>query len=559
MPNMQGKRAFLELLRQEGVDKIFGNPGTTELPLMDALAVETGIDYVLGLNESAVMAMADGYAQASGKVAVCNVHVAPGLGNAMGMLYDAKKAGSPVLVTAGQHDQAFTFQEPILWDDLATMARPLVKWSVEVTRLVDLPRAVHRAIKTALAPPMGPVFLSLPVDVLQDTAEIDLGRPTRVARNLRGDPEAVAAAAKLLARAKSPVLIAGDAVAQSDAHAEMVALAELLGAPVYAEGIPSRATFPSTHPLFQSNMQRLSPQIRAALEPHDVLFSVGGDLFTQSLPTKADPVPPTTAIIHLDTDPWELGKNHPEEIAILGDPKSTLPDIIAALKAELGAEGLKRGAVRLDAAKKSAATRLAALHKEADALASATPVKPLALMKAIGDLVPKDAVIVEEALSSADRMRFLIPSLDSKSWYGLRGGGIGWGVPATIGIKLAQPSRPVVGIIGDGSSMYAIQALWSAAHHRIGCAVFVILNNGSYRILKQRMNAMREYAAQADHYPAMDLVDPAIDFVGLAASLGVKGARAGSVAEFRDIFKRAVAGDAPFLIDVAMDRAFKPV
>ena len=169
MPSYQGKRAFLELLRQEGVDMIFGNPGTTELPLMDALAVETGINYVLGLNESSVMAMADGYAQASGKVAVCNVHVAPGLGNAMGMLYDARKASSPVLVTAGQHDQAFTFQEPILWADLADMARPLVKWSVEVTRLVDLPRAVHRAVKTALAPPMGPVFLSLPVDVLQDT------------------------------------------------------------------------------------------------------------------------------------------------------------------------------------------------------------------------------------------------------------------------------------------------------------------------------------------------------------------------------------------------------
>jgi benzoylformate decarboxylase len=180
-------------------------------------------------------------------------------------------------------------------------------------------------------------------------------------------------------------------------------------------------------------------------------------------------------------------------------------------------------------------------------------------MKAVGDLLPKDAVIVEEALSSADRMRFLIPSLDSRSWYGLRGGGIGWGVPATIGVKLAQPSRPVVGIIGDGSSMYAIQALWSAAHHKIGCAVFVILNNGSYRILKQRMNAMREYAAQADHYPAMDLVDPEIDFVGLAAALGVKGARAGSVAEFREIFKRAVAGNEPFLIDVAMDRSFKPL
>jgi benzoylformate decarboxylase len=559
MPSYQGKRAFLELLRQEGVDMIFGNPGTTELPLMDALAVETGINYILGLNESSVMAMADGYAQASGKVAVCNVHVAPGLGNAMGMLYDARKASSPVLVTAGQHDQAFTFQEPILWADLAEMARPLVKWSVEVTRLVDLPRAVHRAIKTALAPPMGPVFLSLPVDVLQETADMDLGKPTRVAQGLRGDPDAIAAAARLLAAARSPVLISGDAVAQSDALAEVVALAELIGAPVYAEGIPSRATFPTTHGLFQGIMGRLAPQIREALSKHDVLFSIGADLFTQSLPTKVDPVPPGLQIIHLDTDPWELGKNHTADVAILAEPKTTLPELTAALRKLMGQGATEQAEKRRAAIEKDTAGRLAATRKEAEALASRTPLHPLALMKMIGETLPKDAIVVEEALSSADRMRNLIPSLDAKSWFGLRGGGIGWGVPATIGVKLAQPKRPVVGIIGDGSAMYTAQALWSAAHHKIGCAVFVILNNASYRILKQRMNAMREYAAQADHYPAMDLVDPAIDFVGLAGSLGVRSARASTLEEVRAHLKAALSRDEPFLIDVSMDRNFKPV
>lgn len=559
MPSYQGKRAFLELLRQEGVDMIFGNPGTTELPLMDALAVETGINYILGLNESSVMAMADGYAQASGKVAVCNVHVAPGLGNAMGMLYDARKASSPVLVTAGQHDQAFTFQEPILWADLAEMARPLVKWSVEVTRLVDLPRAVHRAIKTALAPPMGPVFLSLPVDVLQETADMDLGRPTRVAQGLRGDPDAIAAAERLLATARSPVLISGDAVAQSDALAEVVALAELIGAPVYAEGIPSRATFPTTHGLFQGIMGRLAPQIREALTKHDVLFSIGADLFTQSLPTKVDPVPPGLQIIHLDTDPWELGKNHTADVAILAEPKTTLPELTAAVRKLMGQGGAEQAEKRRAAIEKDTAGRLAATRKEAEALASRTPLHPLALMKMIGETLPKDAIVVEEALSSADRMRNLIPSLDAKSWFGLRGGGIGWGVPATIGVKLAQPKRPVVGIIGDGSAMYTAQALWSAAHHKIGCAVFVILNNASYRILKQRMNAMREYAAQADHYPAMDLVDPAIDFVGLAGSLGVRSVRASTLEEVREHLKAALSRDEPFLIDVSMDRNFKPV
>src|SRR5207249_710257 len=217
---MSGKRAFLELLKQEGVDIIFGNPGTTELPLMDALAVENDLRYVLGLQEAAVMAMADGYAQASGKLAVVNLHVAPGLGNAMGMLYDAQKAGSPILVTAGQHEQSFNATEPILWADLPPIARPLVKWSDEVHRLADLPLMVHRAAKTAMAPPTGPVFLSLPGDILKLEADIDLMAPTRIAPNVRGDKAAIEAAAKILAEAKRPIIMAGDAVAQSRAHAE---------------------------------------------------------------------------------------------------------------------------------------------------------------------------------------------------------------------------------------------------------------------------------------------------------------------------------------------------
>src|SRR5215470_722405 len=235
MPLMSGKRTFLELLRQEGVEVIFGNPGTTELPLMDALAVETVPRYVLGLQEGAVMAMAGGYAQASGRLAAVNIHVAPGLGNAMGMLYDAQKAGAPILVTAGQHDQSFAVTEPILWAELPELARPFVKWAAEVRRLADLPRLLHRAAKTALAPPTGPVFLSLPGDILKAEGEIDLSAPTRVASQMRGDPAAVKQAATILATAERPVILAGDAVARSDALAELVTLADAIGAPVHLE------------------------------------------------------------------------------------------------------------------------------------------------------------------------------------------------------------------------------------------------------------------------------------------------------------------------------------
>jgi len=558
LPAMSGKRAFLELLKQEGVDIIFGNPGTTELPLMDALAVDNELRYVLGLQEATVIGMADGYAQASGKLAVVNLHVTPGLGNAMGMLYDAQKAGSPILVTAGQHDQDFNTTEPILWADLPPIARPLTKWSAEVHRLADLPRLVHRAAKTALAPPTGPVFLALPGDILKAEGELDLLGPTRIAPRLRGDPAAVAEAAALLARAERPLIIAGDAVTQGRAHAELVELAELLGAPVYSELVPSTASFPASHPLFRGGMTRMQGPIRKILEQYDVLFSVGGDLFTLSLPSDIEPMPPGLTLIHLDTDAWEIGKNYPPKVAILGDPKTTLPDITKAVRDAMssGARGVARE--RLENAKRASLAEREALKTKARALAEQTPVQPLALLEAIGETLPKDAVVIDETISSGLGIRSLIRSDDPQSFFGLRGGGIGWGLPAALGVKLALPDRPVLALVGDGSAMYTCQALWTAAHERIA-VVFVILNNTSYRILKQRLNAQRGFAAQVDRFVGMELTDPAIDYVGLARSLGIAAERVKTVHDATDLIAKGLQGNAPLLIDVPMDRNYKAV
>jgi len=558
MTEISGKRAFLALLKQEGVDLMFGNPGTTELPLMDALAVESGLRYVLGLQEAAVLAMADGYAQASGKLAVANLHVAPGLGNAMGMLYDAQKAGAPLLVTAGQHDQSFTFSEPLLWADLPTIARPLVKWSSEVRRLADLPRAVHRAAKTALAPPAGPVFLALPADVLNAEGDIDLGAPSRVAPRLRGDQAAIETAAGLLAAADRPILIAGDAVAQSGAHAELVALAELLGAPVWAEGVPNTAAFPASHPLFRGAMTRVQTVIRDILRQHDLLFSVGGDLFTLSLPSETEAMPEDLPIIQLDNDAWELGKNYPAKVAILGDPKASLPDLTAAVAERMSPAQKARAAERFAAMRSTIAAQRSELVARARAERAMQPIRPLALLQAIGEALPAETIVIDETISSGFGLRQFLKSDDVRSFYGLRGGGIGWGLPAAIGVKLAQPARPVVALIGDGSAMYTCQALWTAAHDRIA-VVFVILNNRSYRILKQRTNALKAHAAQTDRYVGMDLAEPAIDFVGLALSLGVAAERARTVEETLAHLRRGLIADAPILIDVAIDRSFKPV
>jgi benzoylformate decarboxylase len=430
MPFTSGKQAFLEILKSEGVSVLFGNPGTTELPLMDALVREPAIRYVLALHEGVAIAMADGYAQASDGLAVVNVHIAPGLGNAMGMLYDAAKAGSPLLLTAGQHDQAFTATEPILWADLPPIARPLVKWSSEVRRLDDLPRLVRRAAKTALAPPTGPVFLSLPVDVLNAEGSLDLGAPTRVAPRIAGDRQAVERAAALLARAGRPLIVAGDGVARSDALAELVELAELVGAPVMTECVASTCSFPFTHPLYAGPLPRLAGQIRAVLMRHDLLVSVGGDLFTLSLPDDVEAVPPGLDIVHLDTDPWELGKNYPTRVAVLGDPKATLPALAEAVHREVGADGHPDRARRMEVARAAHERARQELAARARREAQQVPMTPLALVHALAAAAPPECAVVDESISSAVGVRHLFPCADRRAFFGLRGGGIGWGLPA---------------------------------------------------------------------------------------------------------------------------------
>jgi benzoylformate decarboxylase len=555
---MSGKRAFLDLLKQEGVEIVFGNPGTTELPLMDAFAVENDIRYVLGLQEAALMAMADGYAQASGKLTVLNLHVAPGLGNAMGMLYDAQMAGSPILVTAGQQDTEYLVTEPILSADLPTLAKPFVKWAAQVDRLPDLPRLVHRAAKTALAPPTGPVFLALPGDVLKNDADIDLMEPTRIAPRLRGDPDAVAAAADLLAKAQRPVIMAGDIVAQSRAHQELVALAELIGAPVYMEFVPNTASFPSSHPLYRGQITRSQQGVREVLDQYDLLFSVGGDLFTWSLPSKIEPMPKGMPLIHLDTDPWQIGKNYPAKVGLLGDPKTTLPDITAAVRERMSAAAKSAASARLKSASDAIKAEREAFRTKARGLAGKSPVQPLALLEAIGSMLPKDAVVIEEVLSSAPGARSLINAEDPQSYFALRGGGIGWGLPAAIGVKLALPDRPVVAMVGDGSAMYTVQGLWTAARYRLP-VIWVIFNNTSYRILKQRLVAMRGLAEQVDTFVGMELLDPAIDFVGLARALGIEAQKAKTVKDATDLIAKGLKDGSALLIDVDMERGYKPI
>lgn len=546
MAQMTGKQAFLDILRQEGVRFIFGNPGSTELPLMDALVGVTDIRYILALQEAAVLGIADGFAQSSGEIACVNLHAAPGLGNALGMLYNAKKAGAPMLVTAGQQDQSIALTEPLLWDDLVSMARPLVKWSYEVASIEDLPRALHRACKVARTPPTGPVFLSIPGNILEAQGDIDLGHATYIATGWRGDAAEIERAATLIAAAHKPLIFAGDAVARSHALTQMVAFAEAVAAPVYAESVASSASFPSAHPFFAGSITRLSPALRAVLAQHDLIISIGGDLFTQSLASGVDAIPAGYPIVHLDNDAWELGKNYPCAVALLADPAACLPELTAAVTARIDPALAAARSVQVQHA---IATRRSEINSKAAALQDQVPVQPQALLYAIGQSLPETAIIVKELLSSAPLARELLPATDAQSYMSMRGGGIGWALPAAVGAKLAHPTRPVLCLLGDGGMLYNIQALWTAAHEKLPLVV-IIFNNRSYRILKQRTLALQGQSAASRQFVAMDLVDPMLDYASLSAGFGVAHHQVETVAEVVALMHNALAGDAPVVIEV---------
>lgn len=556
MQKYSGSRAFLEILKQEGVQFLFGNPGTTELPLMDALVGENDIHYVLGLQESAVIGMADGYAQTSGKIGVVNVHAAPGLATALGMLYNSSRAGTPLLITAGQHDRSVSFSEPMAWGDMPPMARPFVKWSGEVSRLADLPRAVHRAIKIALTPPTGPVFLSIPVDVLLEEAEIDLGAPTRVGPAIRPDAESVKQAATLLAKSQRPAIMVGDAVSTSRALTEIVALAELIGAPVFVDGVAAAASFPSSHPLFAGTIGRLGANIRKKLSEFDLLFSAGGEVFMLSLPSEVEPLPDGIRLIHLDDNPHEIGKNFPVDVALFGNVKATLPELTTLLADTLGEKGKERAASRRETIERKLKSERAALFAAAEKESQSSTIRAAALWRELGEALPSDIIVLEETISSLGRMQDFLPANTESSFYGMRGGGIGWGVPSAVGAKLANPDRPVIGITGDGSALYAAQAMWTAANQKLRGLVWLVLNNGGYRILKQRTRVLGGRAAASGIYPAMDLVNPSIDYAALAATYGIPAKRVTRLSDVKDSVHAGLKADRLLLLDVVMDPEF---
>jgi benzoylformate decarboxylase len=546
MTRITGRSAFLRLLIDEGVDTLFGNPGTTELAIMDALVDHPQIKYVLGLQESLVVAMADGYARASGRLAAANVHVAPGLGNAVGSLYSARFYGSPVLITAGQHEQGHGLTEPMLYDPLVPIAQPMVKWATEVTRLQDLPRVVHRAVKVALTPPTGPVFISLPGDILDAEADLDLGRPSRVEAAARPSDATLERLADRLLSARNPVLIAGHELATCDALHEAAQLAELLGAPVLQQTVQYGAHFLSEHPAYLGHLTRNQKQVHEALSPYDLLVFLGADQLRMSLWSPVDPMPASAAVVQIGERDWELAKNYPTELAVRANVKETLRALLPLLaqrRSPQRAEETDRR-VRQIALDNWSAKR-ARLREDLLSAARTKPIDPRYLVMRVAESLPPDVVLMEEALTATLQLPSLFPFRDARCYFGLASGGIGFAVAGAVGVSLALPTRPVVAIIGDGSAMYSIQALWTAAHLKRPIT-YVIANNRSYRILKDRQAARRGNRA----FFGMDLRDPEIDFVHLAQSMGVPARRVADPGDIVPALQEAMASGETRLLDV---------
>ena len=552
MNTIFGREAFLALLESEGVMHLFGNPGTTELPIMAALPDRPAITYVMALQEALVVAMADGYSRASGDLSACNVHVAPGLGNAMGSLYNAKWMGSPIIVTAGQQEQGHGLTEPMLYDPLVPIAKPLVKWAVEVTRLQDLPLIVHRAAKIAMTPPTGPVFISLPGDILNEQDALELGRPTRVDTAGRPSDAALDRLADRLLAARRPVIVAGHEIATFDALGEAAAIAELLGAPVYQQTVCHGAHFLSEHPAFMGGLTRDQRDVRDTLSPYDLMFCIGSDVLRMSVYSAIDPMPEGMAVVQLGLRDWEMGKNYAAEIALRADVKETLTALAPRIERKRSSAGAEKAAAAIAALGKSNwSARREAARARALAGTGATPMPPDLAMLRIVEALPEDTVIVEEGILSARALPALYPFRDAKAFFGLGSGGIGFAMAGAVGVQLALPDRPVVAIVGDGSAMYSIQALWTAAKAKLPIT-YVIANNGGYRIIKERLKSFHG----VERYTGMEFKDPAIDFTGLARAMGVTALQITDPDDIGPAVAESTRRNGPTLLDVVVDDGF---
>ena len=535
MATRRGRQIFMESLIEHGASAIFGNPGTTENPLLDSLIDYPQLPYYVALHEGVATSAATFHAQATGRLSVVNLHVAPGLGNAIGGVYGALKASAPVLVTAGQQDTRMRLRDPLLSHDLVAMARPVTKWAGEPQSADEIAPMMAEAIRVALTPPRGPVFMSMPVNVFAAETEVhDLGA-AELPESARASMESVEKLVSALTACERPAFLAGDDVTTYGGFDALVALAERTDARVYVEGLRTHTNFPNRHPCYGGRIPFEAGNIQRVLGRHDLVLMIGGPFFEEIWHDDVAPIPAGTPLIRLEQSPERLRLSFAPNLSISADIATTLQRAVAQLPERPQPEAVTRSAPEEHPAWES------------------QPMSPHRALHELASALPEGAIIVDESITAYPDVDAAFDFGQPHTYYAGRGGGIGQGLAGAIGTQVAHPDRTVVAISGDGSAMYSIQALWTAAHHQLP-VLFVILANREYRVLKHNLDIYRaRFEAESNRpYPHMDLNAPVLDFVSVAAAQGVPGTLVENAEDVGPAVERALAEPGPHLLEIVV-------
>jgi len=555
MPRMTGKHAVMQMLRAEGVEYIFGNPGTTETPLMDALEDYPEIKYMLTVQEGVAMGMADAYSRALGQPSFVNLHIETGLANGISLLQNAYDGGSPIVLTACNKDIRELAHGRT---DLREMARQFTKWSVEVSHPDAIPVAMRKAFYEAKTPPTGPTFISFTANALDDEADIEILPSSRSFSSARPDSTAIELAVDILSTASNPIILVGDSVGESGALGEVIELSEKLGSKVYSTMF-SGVNFPTSHPHYMGPIRLGYRGTRDILETADVIVMAGR--IASNYYMFSDPplryFSGKSKLIHIHCDSSNVGQTEPTDVGIVADPKAAISEIVQGLGINMHKDAVTASAVRSQLTRSEKEAAYLKDTERTKRLWKNVPMSPERMMAELSKSLPENVIIANDSVTSGGALHHSVQFDKAGSLYGGRGGALGWGMGGTLGIKLANPDSPVVGVIGDGSAMMTIQALWTAAAENIP-VVYVICNNGVYRVLKVNMNMYKELVLKGEAPPSkyigMDFSQP-FDMAGIAKSMGVYSRRIEDPNQIAPALEEAINLGSPALLDVIIDPA----
>ncbi len=549
-------RDYLEVAAAHGVQYIFGLPGTSGGDFVGTIAEQRNIRFILALHETCVVSMADGYARATGRPTLAQVSTLPGTANSVGALYDAYRDRSPVVVTSTQVDERITGRDSHTEGrDLPEVARQFTKWSWEVHRSDRIPEALNRAFKVATTPPRGPVYLSLPSNLLGEEVkgEIPQAERSRIVPRMAGDREALEQAARLLAQAKRPLIVAGSGIATSGAKEELIRLAEMVVAPVVMEPRYSFLSFPTTHPFsFQIPERQVTFNLPVWGKP-DLIFAVGCRLIREYRYLSEPAIKPETRCIHIEEDPWEIGKVFPVDVGIVADARSALRSLLEICPGHLDkSDGISK-AERLDCLRKAKEEMQAELEARAREGWNSVPIHPPRLVREMDRLLGDDLLIVNESPTTKEVLMSNFAFKPGRSYFSNSSGGyLGWGLGAAIGAQLSDLKRKVVACLGDGSAMFGLQGLWTLAKYQVPLLV-IVFNNQAYMAVKNQYRGPEERVKLASQLSA-DLVGPDLNFARLAQCFGIFGQRVERPEEIARALEGALQQTGPAVVDVVISQ-----